>query len=220
MWAARGTNYDHKIIFPFRLFTNQTNLSKIFTYSAVGFEIWTLQLKSELCLGRVHMYQNSLFLQAYRWRSMKPARCIQTDGRRRNEHNKKTTIMAGQLSIILFAERSGRGAEYFALVTLIGSISSAARSQACSPPLLLLLWDVAGFRGRRLEVEGWGDGVIDTQSMRIHRPHENTRAVFSDFPPLRPGFKTVCLQDPCGRSAEMMQNTGVYTRKRFHVDGP
>ena len=25
---------------------------------------------------------------------------------------------------------------------------------------MLLLWDVAGFRGRRLEVEGWGDGVI------------------------------------------------------------
>ena len=42
-----------------------------------------------------------------------------------------------------------------------GSISSAARTRACSPPLLLLLlWDVTGFRGQRHEVEGWGDGVI------------------------------------------------------------
>ena len=30
--------------------------------------------------------------------------------------------------------------------------------------LLLLSWDGAGLRGRRLKVEGWGDGVIDTQS--------------------------------------------------------
>ncbi len=29
--------------------------------------------------------------------------------------------------------------EYFALVKLIGSVASAARTQACSPPLLLLL---------------------------------------------------------------------------------
>ena len=33
-----------------------------------------------------------------------------------------------------------------------GSISSTARTRACSPPLLLLLWDVAG----------WSDGVIVT----------------------------------------------------------
>ena len=48
-----------------------------------------------------------------------------------------------------------------------GSISSAARTQACSPSLLLLLllWDVTGFRGRRKEVEGWGDGVIVLESM-------------------------------------------------------
>ena len=42
-----------------------------------------------------------------------------------------------------------------------GSISSVARTRACSPPLLLLLlWNVTGFRVQRLEVEGWGDGVI------------------------------------------------------------
>ena len=63
-----------------------------------------------------------------------------------------------------------------------GSISSVAQTQACSPPLLLLLWDVAGFRGWRLEVEGWGDGVIILGSLRIRRPHENGKAVFSDFP--------------------------------------
>ena len=90
-----------------------------------------------------------------------------------------------------------------------GSISSAARSQACSPPLLLLLllflWDVAGFRGRRQEVEGWGNGVIVLESMRIRCPHENERAAFSDFSTLRPVFKKVHFQDPCGRSAKTMQ---------------
>ena len=61
-----------------------------------------------------------------------------------------------------------------------GSISSVARTQACSPPLLLLLlWDVAGFRGQRQEVEGWGYGDIVLESMRIHCPHEKGRAVFS-----------------------------------------
>ena len=47
-----------------------------------------------------------------------------------------------------------------------GSISSAARTRACSPPLLLLLlWDVAGLRGRRQEVEGRGNAAIISESM-------------------------------------------------------
>ena len=71
-----------------------------------------------------------------------------------------------------------------------GSISSVARTQACSPPLLLLLlWDVAGFRGRRQEVEGWGHGAIVLESMRIRCSHEKGRAVFLDFFTLRPIFK-------------------------------
>ena len=102
-------------------------------------------------------------------------------------------------------------------------VSCKKGSQACSPPLLLLLWDVAGFRGWRLEVEWWDDGVI--QSMQIRRPHENTGAAFLDFSTLTPGFKkvrlqTLCLQDPWGRSAKTMQNMCVYTHKSFHVDGP
>ena len=69
-----------------------------------------------------------------------------------------------------------------------------ARTKACSPPLLLLLlllllWDVSGSEVERLEVEGWGDGIIDTESMRICCPHKNTRAAFSDFSTLRPCFK-------------------------------
>ena len=52
------------------------------------------------------------------------------------------------------------------------SISSAAR--VCSPPfLLLMLWDVAGFRGWRLEVEGWEIGIIE--SMR--RPQDDAKHV-------------------------------------------
>ena len=31
------------------------------------------------------------------------------------------------------------------------------------------------------EVEGWGDGVIDTGSMQICCPHKNATAAFSDF---------------------------------------
>ena len=58
-----------------------------------------------------------------------------------------------------------------------------------------------GLRGRRLEVEGWGDGVIDTQSMRIGFPNENTRAVFTIFSPL-----DQVLQDPFGQSAKTMQD--------------
>ena len=38
---------------------------------------------------------------------------------------------------------------------------------------------MARLRGRRLEVEGRGDGVIDMQSMQIRRPHESARAAFS-----------------------------------------
>ena len=103
-----------------------------------------------------------------------------------------------------------------------GSIASAAQTQACSPPLLLsLLWDVAGFRGRRQVVVGWDDGVIDKESMQIPCPHENTREAFLDFSTLRPGFKKVrlqalCLQDQCGGS---MQNMCIYIKECFHVDG-
>ena len=82
-----------------------------------------------------------------------------------------------------------------------GSISSAARTQACSPQLLLLLlllllWDVVGFRGQRQEVEGWGDGVIVLESMPIRRPHENWRAAFSDFSTLIP-FSKKCVFRHC-----------------------
>ena len=86
-------------------------------------------------------------------------------------------------------------------------------SQACSPPLLLLLLrDATGFRGRRLEVEGWGDGVIIPESMLIRRQH-----VFSDFSTLRPSFKKVRFQalrfqDPCGRVAKTMQYMCVSTK--------
>ena len=74
------------------------------------------------------------------------------------------------------------------------------------------------------EVEGWGDGVIDTESMQIRSPHENARAAFSDFSTLRPSFKKVRfqalrLQDPCRQSAQTMENMSVYTKEHFCVDG-
>ena len=67
-----------------------------------------------------------------------------------------------------------------------------------------------GFRGRRQEVEGWGDGVIVSESMQIHCPHENGRA--SNFSTLRPVVKKVCFQDPCGRSAKTMQYMCVFVK--------
>ena len=89
--------------------------------------------------------------------------------------------------------------------------------------LLLLLWDVTGFRGRRQEVKGWGDGVIVLESMQIHCPHENWRAAFADFSTLRPIFKKVRFQalrfqDPCGWSAKTMQYI-FFFRKRAVSSG-
>ena len=46
-----------------------------------------------------------------------------------------------------------------------------------------------GLTGRRMEVEGWGDGIIDMKSMQIHCPHENARAAFSDFSTRKLGFR-------------------------------
>ena len=77
---------------------------------------------------------------------------------------------------------------------------------------------------------GWGDGVVVLESMRIRRPHENGRAVFSDFSALRPVFEKVCFQslrfqDPCGPSAKTMQYTRntlhphENAKERFRVDG-
>ena len=78
-----------------------------------------------------------------------------------------------------------------------------AQTQTWSPLLLLLLlWDVVGFRGQRQEVEV---KVIFLESMQICCPHENGTAAFSDFSTLRPVFKKVHFQDPRGRSAKMMQ---------------
>ena len=99
-----------------------------------------------------------------------------------------------------------------------GSICSAAWTWASSPPLLLLLWDVAGFRVRRQE--GWGDGVIVSESMQIRHPHRNGRAAFSDFSTLGPVFKKVrfqplCFQDLCGRSAKTMQYICVFRKRAF-----
>ena len=80
--------------------------------------------------------------------------------------------------------------------------------------------NVAGFRGQRLEVEGWGDGVTVSERMRIHRPLEDGSAAFSDFSTLRPVFKKVRCHDLCGRLAETMQYVCVFAKERFRVDGP
>ena len=47
--------------------------------------------------------------------------------------------------------------------------------------------------------------MIVSESMRIHCPYENGRAAFSDFSTLRPIFKKMRFQDPCGQSAKMIQ---------------
>ena len=69
-------------------------------------------------------------------------------------------------------------------------------------------------------VSRWGDGVIVLESMLIRCPHENGRAVFSDFSTLRPGFKKVLFQDLCGRSAKTMQYMCVFAKEHSRLDGP
>ena len=61
-----------------------------------------------------------------------------------------------------------------------------------------------GLRGCRLEVEGWGDGIIDKQSMQIHGLNEKGLR-FQIFSPGDQVSK-VCLQDRCGQSAKTIQN--------------
>ena len=79
-----------------------------------------------------------------------------------------------------------------------------AQTQACTPPLLVLLWDVTW----------WGDG-----SMPIRCPDENGRAAFSDFSTLKALFKKVCFQEPYGRSAKTMQYMCVFAKERCCLGG-
>ena len=97
-----------------------------------------------------------------------------------------------------------------------GSIFSAVWTQACSPPLLLL-WEVAGVRGGRREVEGWGDGVIDTQSMRTVQTRTQGQS-FRIFPSW--GVSNKCIYRIDLDDRPKLCKTCVYTQKRFHVDGP
>ena len=129
---------------------------------------------------------------------IKLACCKQTDSRRRNrtqqEEDENGECKETRIFLCGPVMRSNCCCDWRSTTRHVsckkGSISSAVGTRACSPPLLLLLlWDVAGFRGQRQEVEGWGDGVIVWESMQIRRPHENGRAVLSDFSSLRPGFK-------------------------------
>ena len=76
-----------------------------------------------------------------------------------------------------------------------------------------------GAQRSRLEVEGWGDGIIVSESMQIRHAHENGRAAFSDFSTLRPVFKKVRFHAPCGQLAKTMQNVCLH-KNRFHVDSP
>ena len=50
-------------------------------------------------------------------------------------------------------------------------------------------------------------GVFVLESMQIRRSDGNGRAAFLDFYTLRPVFNKVRFQDPCGRSAKMVQYT-------------
>ena len=82
--------------------------------------------------------------------------------------------------------------------------------------LMLLLWDIAGLRGWRLEVEGRGDDTIDMESVQIRCPHKNARAGFLDFYTLRPELKT-CFT---GSMWTIGQNDAKHVRlhkRAFHI---
>ena len=73
---------------------------------------------------------------------IKLVHCIQIDSRRRNRAQRDEDENGESVPNNPFsAQRSDRGAKCFVTVTFIGSRSSAdhRRTQACSPPLLLLL---------------------------------------------------------------------------------
>ena len=77
-----------------------------------------------------------------------------------------------------------------------------------------------GLRGQRLEVKGWGDGIIDTQSMQIHCPHENATEFFTET-----RFQKKCVHRHSVYRIHMYDRpkrckTCVYTQKHFHVHGP
>ena len=115
--------------------------------------------------------------------------CKQTDSRRwiwtQQEARRKWLVQGNQNHLCGPLMRSNCCCDSHSTTRQVsckkGSISSAARTQACGPPLLLLLRYVAGFRGQLQEVEEWGDGVIVLESMWIRCLHENERATFSDY---------------------------------------
>ena len=71
-----------------------------------------------------------------------------------------------------------------------------------------------GFRSRRQEVEVWGDGVIVSESMLIHHPHENGRAAFLDFSTLRPVFSAFSGAAFSGSVWTVSQNHAKHVRFR------
>ena len=83
-------------------------------------------------------------------------------------------------------------------------------------------------RDRRFDVKGWGDGVIDTLSMRICCPNKNARAAFFCFCLLFFILRTVfkkCVYRHCIYRIHLDDRlkrckTCVYTKKCFHVGGP
>ena len=90
-----------------------------------------------------------------------------------------------------------------------GSISSAARTRACRPPLLLLLlllWDVAGFRGRgagpwRHRFRKYAVFLFFHPETRFQksassgsvRPKRYDTCAFSCGRPLNPDWRPLCL---------------------------
>ena len=91
-------------------------------------------------------------------------------------------------------------------------------------PLPLLSRDVAGFRGRRLEVEG-GAMASSFRTVCGFAVHMKMEAAFPDFSTLRPGFKKACFQalrfqNPYGRSAKTMQYMYIFAKERFRVNSP
>ena len=108
-----------------------------------------------------------------------------------------------------------------------GSISSAAWTQACSPPLLLLLWwDVTGFGGRRLEVDGWGNGVLKVCWFAVYTRTGGLR--FWTCPPWDPFSKKCVLRrcfyrirvdgrpKRCNTCAFSQKNVFVWTASKNH----
>ena len=145
--------------------------------------------------------------------------CKQTvDGE--TEHNMKKTKMATarKPESLVWTDND---VELLLWLTLNYKVSKLQErwTQACSPPmllLLLLLWDFAGFKGRSPRGGAMASSIRNVCGFGVCTRTQRLR--FQIFPPWDPVSKRCVFRIRV--DDETMQNMWVYTKECFHVGGP